>query len=90
MLAGLAIAATDTAGQRQIMESTPEIGFLYKPGDYNDLAKNLNELISKPAKLAAYKKASLEAAEKIWNWEKESKKLLEITENSLNEKTRNA
>lgn len=77
MLAGLAIAATGTAGQKQIMENNPQIGFLYKPGNYEELAAKLNELILSPGKLAACKEASLEAAEKTWNWERESKKLTE-------------
>lgn len=74
---GLAIAATSTPGQKNILSQSPGSGFLYNPGDYKELARKLNEFILKPEKLTACKKYSLEAAEKIWNWEKESKKLIE-------------
>ncbi len=77
-ISGLAVAATSTLGQKNILSRCPGTGFLYSPGNYNELAAGLNEFISNPGKLAACKKTSFEAAKNYWNWEKESKKLLEI------------
>jgi len=76
MLAGLAIAATNIPGQKHIMSSCPDAGFTYAPGDYRSLANNISELLSYPEKLKACKDAALLAAQKEWNWEIESQKLI--------------
>lgn len=76
MLAGLAVVASDTSGQKEIIKSSPRIGFLYQPGDYKTLAAKLNQLIADPNKLKICKKASLKAAEEKWNWKRESRKLI--------------
>ena len=52
LLAGLAVAATDTLGQRPVIENCPDAGFLYSPGDYNSLAAGLQVLIDSPSILA--------------------------------------
>lgn len=85
-LAGLAIAATDTPGQKHIISNySPEAGFLYKPGDYQALADNLNKLISNPDKLRLCKQAALKAAQERWNWEIESRKFIENISRLLEE-----
>jgi glycosyltransferase involved in cell wall biosynthesis len=79
-LAGLAIGATNTKGQESEMERHPEIGFTYKSGAHTDLAKHLQRYIDDPDLLKRTKNASLAAAEKEWNWERESQRLISLVE----------
>lgn len=83
LLAGLAVAATDTAGQRRILESAPEACCLYPPGDVRALADNLQRYLDKPELLHRAKEAALAAARERWNWERESERLLELVANVL-------
>jgi glycosyltransferase involved in cell wall biosynthesis len=78
MLAGLALAASETEGQRAILATCPAAGFLYQPGDYKALAAGLQELIDSPARLRQSKEAALRAAHERWNWEAESRKLTSL------------
>ena len=75
-LAGLAVAVTDTTGQRGQMETCPAAGFLYPPGDYRALARELQKLLDEPELLRKRKAAALEAAQERWNWEIESQHLV--------------
>jgi len=76
-LAGIAVAATDTKGQRSVMESSPGTGFLYSPGDCEALAAGLLKLVEDRSLLQRTKQAALSMARERWNWESESKKLVE-------------
>jgi glycosyltransferase involved in cell wall biosynthesis len=76
MVGGLAIAATDVPGQRSIMEKSPNIGVLYPPGDYQNLASQLNKLVTDSDYLNQCKQASLNAALNQWNWELEGQKIV--------------
>lgn len=79
--AGLAIAASDTPGQRGVLQQAPGAGFLFAPGDSRALADGLRELISDPARLAAAKRASRRAAEEIFSWEHEQQRLVDALTN---------
>jgi len=85
LLAGLAIAATDLPGQRKIMSTCSNAGFLYPPGDYKALAQHLHRLISEPRLLESHKHAALKAAEERWNWESESNKMVNKIASLLND-----
>jgi len=85
LLAGLAIVATDIPGQRYLISTFPDAGFLYPPGDFKALASHLHRLISEPNFLQAYKQAALRACRERWNWEIEGKKLIENIDFLLNE-----
>ncbi len=87
LLAGLAVAATGTTGQRTILRSCPDAGFLYSPGDYRSLAAGLQRYINSPALLQAAKKAGLEAARERWNWETESQELVRLVKGALRQVT---
>jgi len=87
LLAGLAVAATGTTGQRAILRSCPDAGFLYSPGDYQSLAAGLQRYINSPALLAAAKKAALQAARDRWNWEIESQQLVSLVRATLRQVT---
>jgi glycosyltransferase involved in cell wall biosynthesis len=83
LLAGLALAASDTVGQRKIVSACPGAGFLYSPGDHKSLAAGLQALIDSPDLLLRRKAAALQAAQQRWNWETESRQLLELVGSAL-------
>ena len=87
LLAGLAVAATGTTGQRAILRSCPDAGFLYSPGDYQSLAAGLQRYINSPALLVGAKKAALQAARDRWNWETESQQLVSLVRATLRQVT---
>ena len=66
-----------------MMQTCPDAGFLYPPGDYQALAKGLQELINSPDLLKRRKKAALETAEEKWNWEIEEKKFITLVKECL-------
>lgn len=74
--AALAVAATDVPGQRRILDSCPNTGFLYRPGDFQALAVQLERWRNDPRVLQESKSAALAAARTTWNWERESLKLV--------------
>lgn len=78
MNAGLAIIATDTPGQRSILEQTPLAGRLCRMNDPASLAEAIVHLLETPHALLRAQQASRAAAETRFNWELESKKLLEL------------
>jgi len=80
MLAGLAVAATDTRGQREIMREAPEAGFLYPAGQPRVLAESVKLLLANPVQLAHAKEAAWAAADRRFNWEVESQALVSYLE----------
>jgi len=74
MLAGLAIAATDTAGQCEALSQAPGTGFSYPAGEPRALAENLRRWIDEPGSLLAAQLASWNAARSrfCWDIEKDS------------------
>lgn len=84
-LAELAIAASDVPGQRAIMESAPGAGFLYRPGDAEQLVRKLNEFVDSPESLARTKSVSGQHGRERFCWEVESKKLVGAVGRSLGE-----
>lgn len=76
MLAGLAVAATETEGQRAVLARAPDAGFLYAPGDAPALAAALDALAGDPRRLEATRRAARRAAESTFSWETESARLV--------------
>lgn len=77
LLAGLAVVASDTTGQREVAEQAPDAVELYPSGDAPALATRLNVLLESPRNLALAKAAALRASEQIFCWERQQKVLLE-------------
>jgi glycosyltransferase involved in cell wall biosynthesis len=86
LLAGLAVVASDTAGQREIAEQASEAVMIYESGDPQALAGQLNALLASPEKLRAAKAAALVAAEKSFCWERQVPILLESVSSSFRKK----
>jgi len=78
LLAGLAIAATDTLGQREILDQVPTAGFLYPAGNSTVLAEKLGNWINNPDLLLAAKQAAWDAARSKFCWDVEETKFLQL------------
>jgi glycosyltransferase involved in cell wall biosynthesis len=75
--AGLAVIATDTAGQREVFQQYPTIGHLVKCGDAIALATAIEDLVCNPTHLRAAKAAARHAAKARFCWELEHQNLQE-------------
>lgn len=69
VLAGLAVAVTDTEGQRPVAEDLGEGAVLYRPGDVAALAAGLRRWAEDGDALARAQRACWEAARRRWHWE---------------------
>jgi glycosyltransferase involved in cell wall biosynthesis len=78
LLAGLAVAATDTPGQRLVMSQIPAAGFLYPAGDARALADGLLNWLRDRQSLRAAQQASWEAARACFSWDHEQEKFLAL------------
>lgn len=83
LLAGLAVAATNTPGQEEVGAATPGAFAFYRAGDAEGLAAILDGLAGEPVRLAAMKRAAWDAATRRWNWEVERSVLLESVERAI-------
>lgn len=78
LLAGLSIIATDTQGQRSLIEVIGKAGWMYKNGDVDSLAKRLAFLLENKEELKISKQESLKQAREKYNWDLEKNKFLNI------------
>jgi hypothetical protein len=69
ILAGLAVAVTDTPGQRRFARDLGEGALVVPPGDSAALAEGLVRFAADPALLARARRAAWEAAGRRWHWE---------------------
>jgi glycosyltransferase involved in cell wall biosynthesis len=74
--AGLAVLATPTAGQREILSKAPEAGLLTDLENPAGLAAMLDSIVGDPARLAAMGVASRSAAAQLFSWEHFAPRLL--------------
>lgn len=80
MMAGLALALSDTIAHRDLLAEIPECGFLFPDGDIESLVSQLNGLLDDRKTLERMKCASWEIAERRFNWEEESRILLDAVD----------
>ena len=83
LLAGIAVVASDTLGQREVQEQAPEAILLYPPGDFERLASRLNGLLESKEVLRRAKAAALTAASKTFCWERQEARLLDAVKGAL-------
>jgi glycosyltransferase involved in cell wall biosynthesis len=89
LLAGLAVVASDTAGQQEVAErarmgdSRINPVSLYPSGDASALAAQLNLLLESRERLAAAKAAALVAAEHTFCWERQAPVLIDSVRAAL-------
>lgn len=77
MMAGLAIASTDTPGQREVMTQAPGTGAIYPSGDANALQRILQSWIADPERLRQAQQSAWEAARSKFCWDLEQSKFLD-------------
>ena len=70
--AGLAVGATDTPGQREVIDSVPRAGFLYEPGDVPALTAALTSLVRDRAALLTAQDAAWCAGQERYNWDRDA------------------
>jgi glycosyltransferase involved in cell wall biosynthesis len=88
LLAGLAVVASDTAGQREVAAQAPGGVFLYPSGDAPALAARLDALLGSPDALREAKASALDAAERTFCWERQEQALLEAINRALGRSAR--
>jgi glycosyltransferase involved in cell wall biosynthesis len=81
--AGLAVVASDTAGQREVLAGAPEAGLLVELHETTQLARQLDRLLADRATLAARQRAARKLAEDQYCWEREAPRLLNAVETAL-------
>ena len=83
LLAGLAVVASDTTGQREVAGQATGAVFLYPSGDAGALASQLNALLEAPDRLEGAKAAGLRAARQTFCWERMEGRLLNAVGTAL-------
>ncbi len=81
--AGLAIVATDTAGQTEVMQAAPDCGILVSAHETKEFSEKLDALIGDSAGLRRAQVAARTAAEREFCWERETPRLLAVIEQAL-------
>lgn len=76
MNAGLAIIATDTSGQAEVMAAAPDCGLLISVQETAEYAARLDALLGDRVRLRACQMAARAAAEREFCWERETPRLL--------------
>lgn len=75
--AGLAIIATNTDGQKWVLNQAPNIGIIVKQDNMEPAMERLAYWLQNQEQLKATKENSIKAAQTIFNWDLEKNKLLE-------------
>jgi glycosyltransferase involved in cell wall biosynthesis len=83
LLGGLAVVASDTAGQREIAEQANGAVRIYRSDDAASLANELNVLLTSPETLCAAKAVALTVAENNFCWERQVPALLNSVKSAL-------
>jgi glycosyltransferase involved in cell wall biosynthesis len=83
LLGGLAVVASDTAGQREIASRAPGTMLLYPSGDAAALAEALDRLLGSPDRMQSTKAAALAAAQQDFCWERQANVLQDAVARAL-------
>lgn len=83
MNAGLAVVATDTAGQSEVMLAAPDCGLLVQAHETTRLSGQLDGLLADPERLRACQIAARAAAVTQFNWQHAAPRLLAAVDRAL-------
>jgi glycosyltransferase involved in cell wall biosynthesis len=86
ILAGNAVIATATRGQRPIMETIGDAGYSYEPGDVNALTRGLRFWYENRNILQQARQKSWDWGTSRFNWDFEKKKLVQQVEAILHDR----
>jgi glycosyltransferase involved in cell wall biosynthesis len=81
--AGLAVVASDTAGQREVLARAPEAGVVVEMHETSRLAETLDHLLEDRAALSRSQQAARRLAAEVYCWERETPKLCVLAERAL-------
>lgn len=81
--AGLAVVASDTAGQREVLAHEPNAGLLVSLADPSRLAGQLDELLANRTALAMRQQAARRLAVETYCWEREAPRLVALVQSAL-------
>jgi len=81
--AGLAVVATGTAGQREVLAGTDNAGIVINPSDPGGTARQLDELLGDRSALLTARGAARRLAETTYCWELEAPKLIALVSAAL-------
>lgn len=82
LLAGIAVVATDTEGQKEVAALTPAV-HLFENKNRASLVATLTQLLNNPADLEKAKAEALERAQAVFCWEKQEQKLVEWVQKAI-------
>lgn len=83
LLGGLAVVASDTAGQREVAAQAEGAVLLYPSGDAAALAATLDVLLANRERLAAGRAAALQAAQRTFCWERQEERLVALVAQAI-------
>jgi len=85
LLAGNAVAATSTSGQRAVMGKIGSAEFCYEPGDVESLARGLRFWYEDRGALHRSRKQAWDWSTREYNWDAEQRKFLTVVEGVVSE-----
>jgi glycosyltransferase involved in cell wall biosynthesis len=85
LLGGLAVVASNTAGQCEVAKQAKNAVAIYESGNPSSLAKAIDLFARSPERLAHAKIAALHAAEETFCWERQAETLLRSVGRALQE-----
>ncbi|HEY9535079.1 MAG TPA: hypothetical protein VIQ77_11100 [Mucilaginibacter sp.] len=80
---GLAMLASDTAAQTNLLQKYPNCGLLYKKGNPESLAGCLKQYVNNPEDLHNTQRYNFELGQSTLNWENESQQFLKLVQQTL-------
>jgi glycosyltransferase involved in cell wall biosynthesis len=83
--AGLALVASDTAGQREVLAHAPAAGIMVEMHETGRFAAALDALLADRAALARRQRAARQLAEDVYCWEREAPRFVDIVARSLSQ-----
>lgn len=81
--AGLAVVASDTAGQREVLAQAPHAGMFVDLQNPAATARGLDNLLADRTSLATCQAAARRLAEDVYCWEREAPRLLQLVASAL-------
>ena len=87
LMAGLPIAASDFPGLREVVVDE-EVGIVFDPADEASIAESIRSLLSDPDSLEEMSARARQLAETRYNWQMESRKLIDLYERLARERTK--
>lgn len=90
LLAGNAVVATSTEGQRDVVSNLPQAAFSYEPGDIPALARQLCHWYGDREALQRARLAAWDVGTRSYNWDTEKAKFLELVDGVIGGRSRSA